>query len=468
MNRKVTVFREKLETAHETMKNLKVPENLQNDVKYYLTYTQDTFDNQKEYDEFLALLSPSLKEQISKHIFQSAIMKNPLFNDQTELVQNMLNHLVTKVSPPEDKIIRQNDKGEHFYFIARGDCDVLVNDENGVQKYVGTLKPGSYFGEVSLIKGCRRTASVISKTYSTWAQLDKTAFDNISEMFPSLIESMERRMHDHYKDRWKKFKKRSLRNIDYLSFGISDNVVEQISYILEPITIKENTDLFTTGEFWKTIHIVSEGELNIYVNNNGNETHLETLYTGCTVGSYCALKGEPYTIIARAKTDCNLLKLPIEKLDEFRHKYDELDIIMTEYEKYWEQNGLPYWDYKLSRFRNHSLQPIKKFQSAVKRIIQIVKSYQSTAFADLMDELRAKITNDKMIQKIRRESRGMKNLTPAERNEKLLFHVISKLDNLEEKLSTQETMIKELRSELSIKVEKLKWYEEKIDVNFLK
>ena len=286
INRKASLFREKIESAHETMKNLKVPDELQEEVRNYLAYTQDTYDNQKEYDKFMSMLSPSLKENISKHIFQHAIMKNNIFKDHSELVQIMLNDLSTKVSPPEDKIIRQNDKGEHFYFLARGECEVLVIDENGVEKNVNTLKSGSFFGEVSLIKNCRRTASIVSKTYTTCAQLDSKAFENICERFPFIVDSMNRRMHENYNDRWKRFKKKSLRNIDYFSLGINDNIIDELSYLLEPISLKEESELFVAGEFCKNIHIVSEGEINIYVNNNGKETYLETLYTGCTIGAY--------------------------------------------------------------------------------------------------------------------------------------------------------------------------------------
>ena len=54
-----------------------------------------------------------------------------------------------------------------MFFLAKGEMDVYVTDENQIEKYTKTLKSGSYFGEVALLKNCKRTASVISKNYST-------------------------------------------------------------------------------------------------------------------------------------------------------------------------------------------------------------------------------------------------------------------------------------------------------------
>lgn len=53
---------------------------------------------------------------------------------------------------PEDQIIRQGDPGECLYFVARGECDVFVVDENQLTKYTATLRGCSYFGEIALLK----------------------------------------------------------------------------------------------------------------------------------------------------------------------------------------------------------------------------------------------------------------------------------------------------------------------------
>ena len=49
------------------MRSLKLPEDLQDNVLKYLQYIHETPDVQQDLDKFLALLSPSIKNQILYH-----------------------------------------------------------------------------------------------------------------------------------------------------------------------------------------------------------------------------------------------------------------------------------------------------------------------------------------------------------------------------------------------------------------
>jgi CRP-like cAMP-binding protein len=54
---------------------------------------------------------------------------------------------------PEQEVFKQGDTGTKIYFIARGECDVFINDEYGTSSYTKTLERSDYFGEVSILKG---------------------------------------------------------------------------------------------------------------------------------------------------------------------------------------------------------------------------------------------------------------------------------------------------------------------------
>ena len=59
-----------------------------------------------------------------------------------------------------------------MFFLAKGDCDVQVMDENKESKLVTILQPGRHFGEVALIYNILRTASVHAINYCTIAELN--------------------------------------------------------------------------------------------------------------------------------------------------------------------------------------------------------------------------------------------------------------------------------------------------------
>ena len=68
-------------------------------------------------------------------------------------------------------IIEQGDKGDFFYVIEEGSCDVLVDGNN-----VATLQPGRSFGELALFYNCPRNASIVAKTECFLWQIDRERF----------------------------------------------------------------------------------------------------------------------------------------------------------------------------------------------------------------------------------------------------------------------------------------------------
>src|SRR5580700_7202043 len=57
-----------------------------------------------------------------------------------------------------DTICRQGDEGNTFYVVLEGELDVLAgeNDKN----LIAVLKRGDFFGEMALLQGGKRTATV--------------------------------------------------------------------------------------------------------------------------------------------------------------------------------------------------------------------------------------------------------------------------------------------------------------------
>ncbi|CAI2366862.1 unnamed protein product [Moneuplotes crassus] len=438
MNRRNSAFHEKVEIATSTMRNMSIPEHLQNRVQAYLISTQATLDQQKEFDDFLQLLSPSLKSEVTKHIFQECIIGNPIFEEKVEIIEIVLYDLTTLLFLPEDEICRQGSAGSKFYFLAKGDCQVFIKDENQNARQIHTLVPGSYFGEVALLKECYRTATVKSKNYTTCASLDQKTFAKLIAGYPFLKTAMEKRIKENYQDRWRKFVKMSLRNIDFLSNGVSDEVIEEISYKMEMISLHANEHLFHSGYPCREIFIICNGELEIMISSKSIATgrYLETLSSGCNIGSYSCLVYEDYTITGIAQTDVSVIKLDFAILDIMRNKYDDLDRKMNEYEKFIDENGLPNCDFKLYRSKQNNPKPIVKFREAVNRLIRILKSYKNV-FTDILRKIQEKIREEKR-EKEKRQLKKTLHSKPQTHEQKV-----------EQMLTILSTQMNELREEVS-------------------
>ena len=180
------------------------------------------------------------------------------------------------------------------------------------------------------------------------------------------------------------------------------------------------------------IYIISNGECEVSIVNNNKATFLDVLYTGCSVGCYTSLTSDDYTLNGKAKTDLTVLKLPFEKLNSLREKYEKLDDKMTEYETYIQDNGLPYCDYKLHRNKMLVMTPYEKFQTGIRRIIRIIKSSKSSMFTDLLDTVQVNVKEKQSEREKRRKKMMLKGVSTDQdqRNQEAILMLTEKVEDL--------------------------------------
>jgi formylglycine-generating enzyme required for sulfatase activity/CRP-like cAMP-binding protein/rhodanese-related sulfurtransferase len=77
-----------------------------------------------------------------------------------------------------DVILRQGERGDYFYMLRRGRCQVEVA-ENNQSRVVAELNAGDTFGEESLIAGTLRNATVTMLTDGVLMRLSKDDFDSL-------------------------------------------------------------------------------------------------------------------------------------------------------------------------------------------------------------------------------------------------------------------------------------------------
>jgi small-conductance mechanosensitive channel len=88
--------------------------------------------------------------------------------------------------------VRQGDAGDSFYIIKKGTVDVIVAKEHGEGVVVATLGPGNFFGEMSLLTGAVRTASIRVKEDAEFVVIDRESFRSTLVHNPSIAESLSR------------------------------------------------------------------------------------------------------------------------------------------------------------------------------------------------------------------------------------------------------------------------------------
>ncbi len=78
--------------------------------------------------------------------------------------------------PPGQHITKAGEASDAFYIIQRGEVEIFLTDTGGEKVVLDVLGPGKFFGELSMLSGETRSASVISKEELVTLELDRKEF----------------------------------------------------------------------------------------------------------------------------------------------------------------------------------------------------------------------------------------------------------------------------------------------------
>ena len=110
----------------------------------------------------------------------------PLSDEETEQLANASK---TRIYAPGEAIVRKGQEGNSMFIIIRGSVKVQI-PENGYQKILNRLRESEFFGEMSLLTGEPRTASVVAEEETEVLQIRKEALKPILENNPSLVQAI--------------------------------------------------------------------------------------------------------------------------------------------------------------------------------------------------------------------------------------------------------------------------------------
>ena len=103
-------------------------------------------------------------------------------------IRDLLNSMEIKDYGAKERIIREGDSGDAFYLLRSGRAEVIR--ESDANKVLNRLKAGDSFGELALLTGQVRAASIITTEPSSVFRLNKTDFDRIIANSPKFKDAI--------------------------------------------------------------------------------------------------------------------------------------------------------------------------------------------------------------------------------------------------------------------------------------
>jgi len=182
-------FWNRIDAITQYLRYRRVPHHLNTKVRKYYEYIWARHRGLEEKVFFDDLPGP-LRLEVLLNLTKELLNEVPLFKYCSHSLRNeLLTALKPQTFAPEGNIVCEDEISEGIYFISRGEAEIISKDG---KKSHGILKDGDYFGDLSLILGEKRTASVKSLSYCEIFVLTKEDFNRIKKDYPEFKEVLKK------------------------------------------------------------------------------------------------------------------------------------------------------------------------------------------------------------------------------------------------------------------------------------
>ncbi|MDG5816438.1 Crp/Fnr family transcriptional regulator [Chitinispirillales bacterium ANBcel5] len=116
----------------------------------------------------------------------------PLFSNlDTNEIRTVCSAMIVRKFEAQNSILfQEDDENLSFFIIASGSVHVIVNSSEGKQAILATLNKGDFFGEMAILDGEPRSASVVAAQDCVVMLLYRSVFLQLLEACPKISISM--------------------------------------------------------------------------------------------------------------------------------------------------------------------------------------------------------------------------------------------------------------------------------------
>ena len=116
------------------------------------------------------------------------LLKNvPLFSRLDKKALQDVAHIADELDLPAGKEMAvEGDRGREFFVLLDGEAEV---NRRGAR--INTMKEGDFFGEISILSGKPRSATVTAMSHCEMLELDRATLDEITARLPNVRHVLE-------------------------------------------------------------------------------------------------------------------------------------------------------------------------------------------------------------------------------------------------------------------------------------
>ncbi|HEY7187299.1 MAG TPA: cyclic nucleotide-binding and patatin-like phospholipase domain-containing protein, partial [Vicinamibacterales bacterium] len=249
----------------------------------------------------------------------------PLLHDASPAALNILaEHLDTISLSAGDVLFRQGEPVDALYIVVSGHLLVETTLPAGSPGPLATLGCGDCVGEIALLFGTPRTATVFATSDARLLKITAPVLERFFEVEPAA------------RERFLDVSSRRLLSLHLASVplfaGLDAAVLREFDRDANWLRLAGGETLFAQGDAPDAVYVVVHGRLDVVVEREGGGRDVvEQIGRGACVGEMALLTGERRSATIRAARDSELLRLSKHDFDAFlaRHPGGAVQIART-------------------------------------------------------------------------------------------------------------------------------------------
>ncbi|HOP50578.1 MAG TPA: Crp/Fnr family transcriptional regulator [Ignavibacteriales bacterium] len=166
------------------------------------------------------------------YFYEDILATVPIFDSLTKVELLQIQSVGKVVSfEPEQEIITEKEEGTALFVILNGEVRVVRKGDAETEVILAILKTGQFFGEMSLLDGQERSASVIANTKTELFMIQRNDFVDFLYTYPSLSISILKELTKRLRTADMKIKAQSMKDAEAKVASIIIQLADEIGKI---------------------------------------------------------------------------------------------------------------------------------------------------------------------------------------------------------------------------------------------
>jgi len=234
----------------------------------------------------------------------------------------LLGHLEAVTVGADEVLFREGDAVDGLYILVEGRMEAIDEpddgDPDGRAIVLVEIVPGEAIGEMQVLRGGSRTATVRASERSLLVRVPRDAFNSLLSRDQGVVAALTRSVKPRL------YRSQIVDTLPRLFGKLDSRMLRDIEEKMSWVHLPRGAVLFREGDPSESFYIIISGRLEVVLSNSGGQARqINELAQGDCAGEMGAFTGAPRSATVVASRDSELLEFSRSEFDDLTRSYPQ-------------------------------------------------------------------------------------------------------------------------------------------------